>query len=152
MARTKKDKLVSSVSSEKMMDSLSTEGMIDSLKKVLLAKRTLILQGAPGTGKTFIAKKIAEKLLEKDSENECLKIVQFHPSYSYEDFVRGIIATTDEKSGNLVYTPKNKLFAEFAKDAYDNYCDSKKESLAVNKQNWVNKQWEEYKEALNQKQ
>lgn len=111
------------------------DSIVNSLADVLIAKKNLILQGAPGTGKTFIAKEIAKKLIGLDYEkSEQYKIVQFHPSYAYEDFVRGIIATTDNE-GNLTYTPTNKILAEFAKEAYNNYIDSQKESLAVNKQN-----------------
>lgn len=48
-------------------------------------KRQLILQGPPGTGKTYFAKSFAEEVVG----SECFDIVQFHPSYSYEDFVEG---------------------------------------------------------------
>jgi len=47
------------------------------------------------------------------------KIIQFHPSYSYEDFVRGIVAETNENN-NLSYLVKNRTFAEFAQNAFDN--------------------------------
>lgn len=47
------------------------------------------------------------------------QIVQFHPAYSYEDFVRGIVAKTDE-NGNIFYNVENKVLAAFAKKAQDN--------------------------------
>lgn len=47
------------------------------------------------------------------------QIVQFHPAYSYEDFVRGIVAKTDE-NGNIAYNVENKVLAAFAKKAQDN--------------------------------
>ena len=65
--------------------------------ELLKYKPQIILQGPPGTGKTREAKCIAKALLglgENDSleSNEQFKFIQFHPSYSYEDFVRGIVA------------------------------------------------------------
>ena len=47
------------------------------------------------------------------------KLIQFHPAYSYEDFVRGIVATTDE-NGNISYEVKNKVLAEMAENAFNN--------------------------------
>lgn len=56
--------------------------------ELLRYKKNLVLQGPPGVGKTYAAKRLAYLLLgEKDSER--VELVQFHPSYSYEDFVQG---------------------------------------------------------------
>ncbi|MGM0561148.1 MAG: AAA family ATPase [Pseudomonadota bacterium] len=55
-------------------------------------KKNLILQGPPGTGKTWLAKKLAYALIgskDRSVTRERLRVVQFHPSLSYEDFVRG---------------------------------------------------------------
>ena len=88
--------------------------------KLLKYKPQIILQGPPGTGKTREAKRIAKALLglgENDSleGNEQFKLIQFHPSYSYEDFVRGIIAeTVDEK---IKYSVKDKILGSFAQEA-----------------------------------
>ena len=54
--------------------------------ELLEEKKQVILYGPPGTGKTYVAKKIAEFLAPEKVRR---KIVQFHPSYSYEDFVEG---------------------------------------------------------------
>ncbi len=54
----------------------------------LRAKKAMILQGPPGVGKTFIAKKLAYALME-EIDNDRLEMVQFHQSYAYDDFVRG---------------------------------------------------------------
>jgi 5-methylcytosine-specific restriction protein B len=54
------------------------------------AKKNLILQGPPGTGKTWLAKRLAKALIgQKNVTDEQLRVVQFHPALSYEDFVRG---------------------------------------------------------------
>jgi len=93
---------------------------IDDIISLLHYKPQIILQGPPGTGKTREAKRIAKALLglgENDSleGNEQFKLIQFHPSYSYEDFVRGIIAeTVDEK---IKYFVKDKILGSFAQEA-----------------------------------
>ena len=94
---------------------------IDDIISLLHYKPQIILQGPPGTGKTREAKRIAKALLglgENDSleGNEQFKLIQFHPSYSYEDFVRGIIA--DNTNSNISYITKDKILAEFAKKAF----------------------------------
>ena len=90
--------------------------------KLLKYKLQIILQGPPGTGKTREAKRIARELLglgENDSleRNEQFKLIQFHPSYSYEDFVRGIVAKPNEEGNGIIYTAENKVLAEFANRA-----------------------------------
>lgn len=61
-----------------------------SMLKRWTEKKNLILQGPPGTGKTWLAKRLAKALIEqKNVPDEQLRVVQFHPSLSYEDFVRG---------------------------------------------------------------
>lgn len=54
----------------------------------LRAKKALILQGAPGVGKTFLARKLAYALMERRDDSR-LTVIQLHPSYTYTDFVRG---------------------------------------------------------------
>lgn len=94
--------------------------------KLLKYKPQIILQGPPGTGKTREAKRIAKALLgssENDSleGNEQFKLIQFHPSYSYEDFVRGIVAKPNEEGNGIVYTAENKILGAFAKEAFNNW-------------------------------
>ena len=90
--------------------------------ELLKYKPQIILQGPPGTGKTREAKRIAQALLglgENDNleGNEQFKLIQFHPSYSYEDFVRGIVAKPNEEGDGIIYTAENKVLAEFAEKA-----------------------------------
>ncbi len=78
------------------------EERLDQILSRLRVKKNLVLQGPPGTGKTWLAKRLAYVLIgTKDSKvvRDRLRIVQFHPSLAYEDFVRGIrpSAKTDSK-------------------------------------------------------
>ncbi len=57
-----------------------------TISRLLADKRQVIFQGPPGTGKTYAARALARFLAESD---ECVTLVQFHPSYAYEDFVQG---------------------------------------------------------------
>lgn len=62
------------------------------------SKKNLILQGPPGTGKTWLAKRLAKALIGiKKPGDEQLRVVQFHPALSYEDFVRGYRPSGDGK-------------------------------------------------------
>lgn len=64
------------------------EEQLHSILDRLRTKKAMILQGTPGVGKTFIARKLAYALME-EVDNDRLEMVQFHQSYSYDDFVRG---------------------------------------------------------------
>ena len=102
-------------------------------------KHQIILQGPPGTGKTREAKRIAKQLLglnDNDSleGNEQFKLIQFHPSYSYEDFVRGIVAQPNETGGGIVYTAENKVLAKFAEKALNNWNKTQQSTQTLEEQ------------------
>lgn len=78
--------------------------------QLLEANKNLILTGAPGTGKTFIAKEIA-----KEMEAE-VEFVQFHPSYDYTDFVEGL-RPTESIDGQIGFKYKEGVFKEFCSRA-----------------------------------
>ena len=60
----------------------------DSLVSILEKKKNIILEGAPGVGKTFMAKRLAYSILGCKDKSK-VKLIQFHQSYSYEDFIEG---------------------------------------------------------------
>ena len=112
--------------------------MLNEMNKkinLLNNRKQIILQGPPGTGKTRVAKQIAIKMIDntlaletnediKNSlariEKDRIKLIQFHPSYSYEDFVRGIVATTADDGKSVKYETKDKILAQMAKKALEN--------------------------------
>ena len=67
-------------------DLLYDEGDLHTIARLLDDKRQVIFQGPPGTGKTYAARELARSLAESE---ERVTLVQFHPSYAYEDFVQG---------------------------------------------------------------
>ena len=69
---------------------------LEEIEVLLEEKRQVIFQGPPGTGKTFIARKLARCLAGSE---ERVELVQFHPSYAYEDFVQGFRPARDGQPG-----------------------------------------------------
>ena len=127
----------------------NTQAQEDNLViKLLKYKPQIILQGPPGTGKTREAKRIARALLglAKDTPlegNEQFKLIQFHPSYSYEDFVRGIVAKPNEEGNGIVYTAENKILGAFAQEALTNYLYSD-----GNIKSWINNNFDRFKREI----
>lgn len=81
---------------------------------LLKLKKQLILQGVPGTGKTHVARCLARHLTR--DRGECVRLVQFHPGYSYEEFVEGIRPKSVEMNGRseVTYPVEPGLLASFA--------------------------------------
>ncbi len=91
------------------------EPVYKKMCSVLGSKKNLILQGAPGVGKTFAAKRLAYSLMPERDE-DCIEFVQFHQNYSYEDFVMGY-KPADFDSG---FALKNGVFYRFCEKAKEN--------------------------------
>lgn len=86
-----------------------TEKQYETLAALLKHKKNIILQGAPGVGKTFTAKRLAYSLMgEKD--NSRIEFIQFHQSYSYEDFIMG-------------YRPNDDGSFELRDGVFYRFCD-----------------------------
>lgn len=107
----------------KDMETSKYKEYIDLLKEA----HNLVLTGAPGTGKTYMARKIAE---EMGAETE---FVQFHPSYDYTDFVEGL-RPVDKGSDQVVFERKDGVFKEFCSRAVQNIIDSKKSPETISEE------------------
>lgn len=100
-----------SYSKEKFLDEVfMDEASYNTLVGLVLNKKNVILQGAPGVGKTFAAKRLAYSIMEVKDPHRVM-MVQFHQSYSYEDFIMGF--RPSEKGFEL----KRGAFYNFCKDA-----------------------------------
>lgn len=108
-----KVKIADAYSKENFLhDVYITEVEYDTLCDLLLSKKNLILQGAPGVGKTYAAKRLAYSIMGvKDTDR--VAMIQFHQSYSYEDFIMGY--RPSEKGFEI----KTGVFYEFCKKAED---------------------------------
>ena len=119
------------------------EGVVEKVIKIFEKgwNKQVILYGPPGTSKTYSATiiaarflagsdrwdeekqleensyKLAKRLLNDNNIKARYKIVQFHPSYSYEDFVRGITVKPDKENNGITYVTESKIFEEFCKQA-----------------------------------
>src|SRR5215217_3438275 len=90
-----------------------TEADLNQILERLESKKAMIIQGPPGVGKTFLARKLAYALM-KEVNNERLEMVQFHQSYSYDDFVRGY-RPLESKAG--AFGLQNGVFYNFCQQA-----------------------------------
>ena len=81
--------------------------------ELLLSNHNLVLTGAPGTGKTWLAKAIAYRM------NAETDFVQFHPSYDYTDFVEGLrpVLSEDKKDSSISFKHTNGIFKNFCRKA-----------------------------------
>jgi len=87
-----------------------TENRYDVLVEILRNKKNIILQGPPGIGKTFIAKRLAYSIMNEKDDTQ-IEFIQFHQNYSYEDFMMGY------KPAENGFELKNGIFYRFCQKA-----------------------------------
>lgn len=102
----------------KSFKELSLESIESSVENEILENKNVIFHGAPGTGKTYSVLNAVESLTGGDTSRYTL--VQFHPSYGYEDFIDGIKPVKSTNSGNINLELENGTFKTICRRAFKN--------------------------------
>lgn len=110
---------------------------------MLIESKNLIFRGAPGTGKSYLAKEIATDIISNgyfdnytlltDEQKKQVEFVQFHPSYDYSDFVEGLRPKVND-DGTMSFELQDGIFKKFVARARKNYEDSKKSRETIEKE------------------
>ena len=125
----------------------------NEFSSMLIKSKNLIFRGAPGTGKTYLAKEIAADIISNGYEDKCdcltdeqkkqVEFVQFHPSYDYTDFVEGLRPKVND-DGTMGFELQDGIFKKFVARARKNYEDSQKTREDVEKEVTVQESMEEF--------
>ena len=120
---------------------------------ILIESKNLIFRGAPGTGKSYLAKKIAADIISNGYFDDCallseeqkkqVEFVQFHPSYDYSDFVEGLRPKIND-DGTMGFELQDGIFKKFVARARKNYEDSQKSVEVVKKEVTAQEAMEEF--------
>lgn len=123
----------SGVASEQGLEP-DNDGYRNPYSAALLASKNMILRGAPGTGKSYLAKQIATDIVSNgylddytslsDEQKKQIEFVQFHPSYDYTDFVEGLRPVINE-DGSMGFELKDGVFKQFVTRARNNLESSR---------------------------
>ena len=126
---------------------------LNEFSSMLIKSKNLIFRGAPGTGKTYLAKEIAADIISNGYEDkyDCLtdeqkkqvEFVQFHPSYDYSDFVEGLRPKVND-DGTMGFELQDGIFKRFVDRARKNYEDSQKSKETVEQEVTVQESMTEF--------
>lgn len=115
--------------------SQQSRGYKNRFSDMLIKSKNLIFRGAPGTGKTYLARQIAAdiishgefddyaRLMEDDERKKQVEFVQFHPSYDYSDFVEGLRPRLN-KDGTMGFERQDGIFKRFVARAKDDTVEA----------------------------
>lgn len=119
----------------KVEEKKSSQEYKNPYSKMLLESKNIIFRGAPGTGKSYLAKQIAADIISNgftdrysdltDEQKRQMEFVQFHPSYDYSDFVEGIRPKMNE-DGSMGFELQEGIFKRFVDKARKNLENSQK--------------------------
>ena len=119
------------------------KGYRNPFSSMLIESKNLIFRGAPGTGKSYLAKEIAADIISNgyfddytlltDDQKKQVEFVQFHPSYDYSDFVEGLRPKVNA-DGTMGFELQDGIFKKFVTRAKKNYEDSQKSREMVEKE------------------
>lgn len=110
-----------------LLNSNKLKHMISHYTSLLQTNHNLILTGAPGTGKTYLAKEIAESF---GAIGERCGFVQFHPSFDYSDFIEGLRPIKAANSNEIGFERKDGIFMAFCRKALKAYLNSENKADA----------------------
>lgn len=118
-------------------------GYRNPYSSMLIESKNIIFRGAPGTGKSYLAKEIAADIISNgyyerledltDEQKKQVEFVQFHPSYDYSDFVEGLRPQINA-DGSMGFTLQDGIFKKFIARARKNYEDSQKSIEDIEKE------------------
>lgn len=121
----------------------NTSGYNNPYSSMLMESKNLIFRGAPGTGKSYLAKEIAADIVSDGYYDDCksltdeqrqqVEFVQFHPSYDYSDFVEGLRPCIND-DGSMGFELQDGIFKQFVNRARKNYENSKKTKEIIEKE------------------
>lgn len=119
------------------------KGYRNPYSSMLIESKNIIFRGAPGTGKSYLAKEIAADIISNgyfddytlltEEQKKQVEFVQFHPSYDYSDFVEGLRPQINA-DGSMGFTLQDGVFKRFVSRARKNYEDSQKSMEAIEKE------------------